>query len=155
MLWGIVALIVGAGVFWWQDIRQFRDLRARLEAAQKRDAPGSELLAEFRRRLDATIFSAEKAGPDQRVTSVLAELARERGMTVDELRQKMFQAANGAHERVELAGRLRRASESEAARMRQIERDGYKDLATAALAEQQHSKALEHYQHALALTAGR
>ena len=125
----------------------------KLAAAQKRDDPGSELLAEFRRRLEASNFSAQKAGPDERVSTVLAELARERGMTVDELRQKMLQAASGASERIELAARLRRASESEAARMKQIERDGYKDLATAALADQQYSKALEHYQHALALTS--
>lgn len=123
------------------------------DAAVKRAAPGSQLIAEFCQRLEATSFSARKADPDERVSTALADLARERAMTVDELRQRILQAAAGAEERIELAGKLRRASESEAACLKQIERDAYKDLAAGALADGQFSKALENYQQALALTS--
>ncbi len=159
VLGSLLAALVGLGALFGmvqhsskQSEEEHKALRAQLEALQKRDAPGSELLTEFRQRLNAASFSAVKADPDQRVSTVLADLARERRMTVDELRRKILQAATGASERIELAGRLRRASESEATRMRQIERDGYKDLAAAALGEQQPARALEHYQQALALT---
>src|SRR5262249_3679055 len=144
--WGKVTIQAGGGIalfvfvmFWWnsgagpireikKDVQEIKALIEKLAAAQKRDAPSSELLAAFRERLEASAFSTQKADPDQRVSVVLAELAREHGMTVDELRQRILQSATGASERIELAGRLRRASESEAARMKLIERDGYKDL---------------------------
>jgi hypothetical protein len=64
---GFLLLFMLFGCFWWQHNRQFRDIRARLEAAQIRDAPGSALVAEFRRRLDAMNYSASMSGPDQRV----------------------------------------------------------------------------------------
>jgi tetratricopeptide (TPR) repeat protein len=153
----IVVLIglVEGGVLWQQRQANhgIRDIYAKLDAAKERDAPGSELLDEFRRRVEAAVFSAQLVGSDQLTAWVLTELARDRSLTVDALRQRILQAAAGARERIKLAGQLRRASESEAAKLRQIERDGYVELASAALAEQQPAAALSYYQQALALTS--
>ena len=102
--------------------------------------------------MEAANFSATKGDPDQLVSTVLADLARERGMTVDELRQRILQAEAGASERIELAGRLLRANQAEGNQLKRIQRDAYKDLAAAARAKQQHNKALDYYHQALALT---
>lgn len=150
---GVLLLVVVVGAFWWQNNEQYRDLRERLKEVQKRDARGSKLIAEFRSRLEAPNFSAQKVEPDQRVATVLADIARDSRTTVDELHQRILQAAVGARERIELAGRLRPASKSEATRLKQVERDGFKDLASAVMAEHQHVRALDYYQHALALTS--
>src|ERR1039458_2508825 len=145
----LLLVLVALGFFW----RQHYSLEAKLNAALKRDAPGSELLAEFRAELEAKSFSAQKFDPGLREAAAVGAVARKHGMTADELRQKMLQAAQGAIERKELVKSLRQASESETARLRQIERDANKDLAVAALADQDYAKALDYYQQALALTS--
>ena len=104
---GLVLLVLLG--FWRQQRGANAGLRARLDAAVKRDAPGSELLREFRQRVEAMGFSGQKQAAEERTQRVLTELARDRAMTADELRQKMLQAAEGAKERIGLASQLRRA----------------------------------------------
>jgi tetratricopeptide (TPR) repeat protein len=176
--WGKVGIQAGGGIalfvfvmMWWNSdaapVRQIKtdihtiqqttqDTKALLEklvAAQTRDTAGRELLAEFIRRSEASRYSTiQKAGSDDTISFVLDRLARDRGMTVDEMRQKMLQTAAGGKERTELVHQFRQASLSEAERMRQIERDGYNDMAAGEWVKQEFNRASDYYRQALALT---
>src|ERR1019366_2137435 len=149
----VFLLLLVFGIFWRQQDTSTKKLEARLVAAQKRDASGSELAEALRRNFEALSFSTQKGDADQRWAMAFEKTARDSGMTADEVRQKMLQNATGAAERRDLARKLGSAAQADAKRLAQTERDADKDLAVAALAEKDEAKALDYFQQALALTS--
>ncbi len=141
----VLAVVLALG--WQQQVSL-----AKLDALVKRDAPGSELLRQFRQRLDAARFGMANTAPEGQVTAALTELARDRNLTVDALRQRLLQAASNAEERLSLSGQLRRGAEQETRRLREIEREAHIEVADSVDFGERPQEALQHYQQALELT---
>ena len=137
-----ISLVITAllTIVWFLTERSAADRRALL-ALEKKRHDETELV----RAVLAKLQSSPDGGASQE------EVAKERGITLSELRQALASAETSAIERIRLADKVEAGAKAGIAQARQTKLAAFKDLGDAALASLKYSDAVAHYRQAAVL----